>query len=91
MSSAYIIANVEVTNPTQYEEYKKWSTARHAGARRRSVRARRQDRSAGRRLERPQRIVMLKFPSVEKAKAFYDSPEYLPRRAKRARAPRSCA
>ena len=26
MSSAYIIANVEVTNPTQYEEYKKWST-----------------------------------------------------------------
>ena len=27
MTSAYIIANVEVTNPTQYEEYKKWSTA----------------------------------------------------------------
>ena len=25
MTSAYIIANVEVTNPTQYEEYKKWS------------------------------------------------------------------
>ena len=26
MTSAYIIANVEVTNPTQYEDYKKWST-----------------------------------------------------------------
>ena len=27
MSSAYIIANVTVTDPQQYEEYKKWSTA----------------------------------------------------------------
>ena len=26
MTSAYIIANVEVTNPTQYEDYKKWSS-----------------------------------------------------------------
>ena len=26
MSSGYIIAYVEVTNSTQYEEYKKWST-----------------------------------------------------------------
>jgi uncharacterized protein (DUF1330 family) len=25
--SGYIIAHVQVTNPTQYEEYKKWSTA----------------------------------------------------------------
>ena len=27
MSSAYIIANVTVTNPVQYEDYKKWSSA----------------------------------------------------------------
>ena len=27
MPSGYIIANVHVTNPAQYEEYKKWSTA----------------------------------------------------------------
>ena len=27
MSSAYIIASVTVANPTQYEEYKKWSSA----------------------------------------------------------------
>ena len=26
MTSAYIIANVEVTDPVQYEDYKKWST-----------------------------------------------------------------
>jgi uncharacterized protein (DUF1330 family) len=24
----------------------------------------------------PDRVVLLKFPSIEKAKAFYDSPEY---------------
>jgi len=27
MSSAYIIANVRVTNPEQYAEYRKWSSA----------------------------------------------------------------
>ena len=26
MPSGYIIANVSVTNPQQYEDYKKWST-----------------------------------------------------------------
>ena len=26
MSSGYVIASVTVTNPTQYEEYRKWST-----------------------------------------------------------------
>ena len=30
MASGYIIANVRVTNPAQYEEYKKWSTAAFA-------------------------------------------------------------
>ena len=27
MTSAYIIANVQVTDPVQYEEYKNWSSA----------------------------------------------------------------
>lgn len=26
MSSGYVIASVTVTNPTQYDEYRKWST-----------------------------------------------------------------
>ncbi len=52
MTSAYIIANVEVTNPMQYEDYKKWSTERHAGAWRRGLRARRQGRGARGRLRR---------------------------------------
>ena len=75
MSSAYVIANVEVTNPTQYEEYKKLSTiAMQAhGA---EVCAR------GGKVEvlegdwNPQRIVILKFPSVEAANKFYASAEY---------------
>ncbi|ADU36374.1 uncharacterized protein (DUF1330 family) [Variovorax boronicumulans] len=75
MTSAYIIANVEVTNPVQYEDYKKWSTEamKAHGA---EVCAR------GGKVEvlegdwAPQRIVILKFPSVEAAKKFNESPEY---------------
>ena len=33
---------------------------------------------------RPQRLVVVEFPSMEKAKAFYDSPEYHVARAARA-------
>ena len=75
MTSAYIIANVEVTNPTQYEEYKKWSTeAMKAHGAEVCVRG-----GAVEVLEgdwRPDRVVVLKFPSVEKARAFNDSVEY---------------
>ena len=82
MSSAYIIANVEVTNPVQYEDYKKWSTEamKAHGA---EVCAR------GGKVEvlegdwAPQRIVILKFPSVEAARRFNDSPEYGKARAAR--------
>ena len=75
MSSAYILANVDVTDPTQYEQYKKLSS--HAmqvhGAevcvRGGAVQVLEGDWS-------PKRAVLLKFPSVDQAKAFYDSPEY---------------
>ncbi len=33
---------------------------------------------------RPQRLVVVEFPSMEKAKTFYDSPEYHAARAVRA-------
>ena len=82
MTSAYIIAHVEVTDPAQYEEYKKWSTAamQAHGA---EVCAR------GGRIEvlegdwTPQRMVLLKFPSMEAARKFSDSPEYGKARASR--------
>ena len=75
MSSAYVIAHVEVTNPAQYEEYKKWSSEaiKLHGA---EVCVR------GGKVEvlegdwHPQRIVVLKFPSMEAANRFYASPEY---------------
>jgi uncharacterized protein (DUF1330 family) len=73
--SAYIIANVTVTNPAQYEEYKKWSSAAmQAHKAEVCVRG-----GATEVLEgdwSPERIVVLKFPSMEAAKAFNASPEY---------------
>lgn len=82
MPSAYVLANVQVTNPQQYEEYKRLSTiAMQAHGAEVCVRG-----GATEVLEgdwTPHRVVLLKFPSKEKAKAFYDSPEY--QAAKKAR------
>ncbi len=81
--SGYIIANVQVTNPTQYEEYKKWSSAAMQAhkaevcVRGGQVQVLEGDWS-------PERIVILKFPTFEAAKAFYEVPEYLKAREARA-------
>lgn len=81
--SAFIIADVDVTDPQQYEDYKRWSsTAIQAHGAEVLVRG-----GAVTVLEgdwQPSRIVVLRFPSVEAARAFHDSPEY--RRAREARA-----
>jgi uncharacterized protein (DUF1330 family) len=75
MPSAYILADVTVTNPTQYEEYKKWSTAAmQAHGAEVCVRGGKVEVLEGD--WSPARLVMLKFPSVEAAKAFDASPEY---------------
>ncbi|MCR6475020.1 DUF1330 domain-containing protein [Variovorax sp. ZS18.2.2] len=75
MTSAYIIANVEVTNPVQYEDYKKWSSeAMKAHGAEVCVRGGKVEVLEGD--WAPQRIVILKFPSVEAAKKFNESPEY---------------
>lgn len=75
MPSAYVIANVRVTNPEQYEEYRRLSTiAMKAHGAEVCVRG-----GAVTVLEgdwQPDRVVILKFESVEKAQAFYDSTEY---------------
>ena len=82
MPSGYVIANVSVTNPEQYEEYKKWSTAAFKAHNAEiCVRGGPVDVMEGD--WQPERVVIAKFPSVEAAKAFYDSPEYL--RARKAR------
>jgi uncharacterized protein (DUF1330 family) len=75
MPSAYIIANVRVTNAEQYEEYKKFSSAAFQ-ANGVEVLAR------GGKIEvlegdwTPDRMVLLKFDSTEAARAFYESAEY---------------
>ena len=75
MTSAYIIANVTVTNPVQYEEYKKWSSAAmQAHGAEVCVRGGKVEVIEGD--WAPERLVILKFPSVDAARAFDASPEY---------------
>ncbi len=82
MSSAYILANVDVTDPVQYEQYKKLSTiAMQAGGAEVCVRGGRTEVLEGD--WSPSRVVLLKFPSAEKARAFYESPEYQAAKAAR--------
>ena len=75
MPSAYIIANVTVTNPEQYAEYRKLSTIaveKHGAefcARGGAVEVLEGDWT-------PDRVVVLKFTSVAQAKAYYNSVEY---------------
>lgn len=80
--SAYIIANVTVTNPAQYDEYRQWSTA--------AIQAHQAEVCVrGGQVEvlegdwAPERLVVLKFASVAAARVFYDSPEYGQARAAR--------
>ena len=81
--SAYIIAHVDVTDPQQYEQYKVLSSkAIAAHGAEICIRG-----GAVEMLEggwSPSRIVLLKFPNMAAARAFYDSAEY--QLAKQARA-----
>ena len=72
---AYLLVQVDVTNPPQYQEYAKLSPgiiAKYGG---------RYLARAGRTttLEGPpakSRVVVVEFPSFDRAQAFYSSPEY---------------
>ena len=75
MPSAYIISNVTVTDPAQYEEYKRLSTkAMQVHGAEVCVRGGKVEVLEGD--WTPDRVVVLKFPSVEAAHAFADSVEY---------------
>ena len=80
--SAYIIADVKVTDPAQYEVYKKLSSqAMSLHGAEICVRG-----GAVERLEgdwHPDRLVVLKFPDLAAAHAFNDSPEYAAARRSR--------
>ena len=79
----YIIAQVDVTNPQQYAEYTKLTPGLIEKAGGRFVA--RGGRTAT--LEGPAakgRIVIIEFPSFERAQEFYNSPDYVAARKLRA-------
>ena len=86
--TAYVINDMEVTDPVAFEKYRQLSpptVAQYGG--RFLARG-----GATRTLEgawSPKRLVILEFASVERAQAWLDSPEYAPARALRQASARS--
>jgi uncharacterized protein (DUF1330 family) len=86
--AAYVVGDLEITDPVAYEEYRKQVPAiiaAHGG--RYVVRGGASEVLSGQ--WQPKRMVVLEFPSVAAVKAFWDSPEYKPLRAIRERASKS--
>jgi uncharacterized protein (DUF1330 family) len=77
---AYIIVEVEVTDPATYEDYKKLTLGSlQPFDGKFIVRGGAAELLEGD--EQPQRIVVLEFPNMEKAKAWWSSDEYGPAKA----------
>jgi uncharacterized protein (DUF1330 family) len=80
--SAYVIANVDVKDPVRYEQYRKMvlpTITKYGG--RFLARGGKVDSLEG--PWKPNRLVILEFPSVERAREWWDSPEYAPAKALR--------
>ena len=78
--AAYVFVNIEVTDPVKYEEYKRLAlptVTAHGG--RYIARGGRAETLEG--TWRPQRVVLLEFPSVQNAREWWDSAEYKPVKA----------
>jgi len=81
---AYLISTIKITDPTGYEDYRKLvgaPLAKYGGkfvVRGGAIEYKEGD-------WRPQRIVVVEFESLSKARAFYDSPEYAAAKAIRQR------
>jgi uncharacterized protein (DUF1330 family) len=83
MTAAYIIVDMNITNMDQYKEYMALAPAAVAAVGGEYlVRGGRFETLEGQ--WQPTRIAMLRFPSFEVAKAFYDGEMYRNARAKRA-------
>ena len=73
--AGYIVVDVEITDPTEYQTYAKQTSAtleRYGG----KFLVRGGDAKSLEGDWKPKRLVIIEFPSVEQAKAWYDSPEY---------------
>lgn len=80
---AYVLVEVDVTDPVRYEEYRKLTPgaiAAHGG--RFIVRGGKSVTLEGG--WAPRRIVVIEFPDLATAQRFYDSPDYRAARAVRA-------
>jgi len=85
--TAYVIVEIEVTDPALYEEYRRQVMAvvtRYGG--RFIVRGGRVEALEGG--WTPKRFVALEFPSIDQAQKWYRSPEYAPLIAMRKKASR---
>jgi uncharacterized protein (DUF1330 family) len=80
--AAYVIAHVDVRDPVRYEDYRKMvgpTLTAYGGrfvARGGNVTILEGD-------WQPKRLVIVEFPSVERAQAWWNSPEYAPAKALR--------
>jgi uncharacterized protein (DUF1330 family) len=73
--AAYLVADIDVTKPEQFEEYKKLAPAAIANyGGRYLIRGGAYEAIEGD--WKPQRLTVVEFESMDKAKAFYNSPEY---------------
>jgi len=86
--AAYVIAQVEVTDPVEFEEYRRLVPATiHAYGGRYLVRGGDSEILEG--TWQPKRLIVLEFPSRAQAKAWWSSQEYAPAKAIRQRAART--
>ncbi len=79
---AYVINDMEITDPQRFEEYKRLSPPTVAAYGGRFL-ARGGEVTALEGGWQPRRLVMLEFPSVDQAQAWLNSPEYAPARTLR--------
>ena len=73
--AAYLVVDIDVSNPAQFEEYKKLAPsaiAKYGG--RYIIRGGAYEVLEG--AWEPQRVTVVEFDSMEKGRAFYNSPEY---------------
>ena len=85
---AYVLNDMEITDPALFEDYKKLSpvTVAQYGGR---FLARGGDTETLEGDWSPKRLVIPEFPSVEQARVWADSPEYAPAKRLRQRAAKS--
>jgi uncharacterized protein (DUF1330 family) len=84
--AAYVVVNITIRDAVRYDEYKRMATPTVSAYGGRYVaRGAPVDVREGGWI--PSRLVILEFPNLERARAWWDSPEYAPAKALR----QSCA